>query len=39
MGDPRLACTYRNIAVGLLVLERRAEGTIVPNETIRLVRA
>ncbi|MER8155443.1 NACHT domain-containing protein [Streptomyces sp. NPDC094472] len=39
LGDPRLAGTYRNIAVGLLVLERRAEGAIVPNETIMLVRA
>ncbi|CDR09946.1 NACHT domain-containing protein [Streptomyces iranensis] len=37
--DASLAGTYRNIAVGLLVLERRAEGSIVPNETIVLVRA
>ncbi|WP_413101193.1 NACHT domain-containing protein [Streptomyces sp. Inha503] len=37
--DAGLAGTYRNIAVGLLVLERRAEGSIVPNETIVLVRA
>ncbi|MEU0923383.1 NACHT domain-containing protein [Streptomyces malaysiensis] len=39
LGDPVVAGNYRNLAVGFLVLERRAEGTITPNETIMLVRA
>ncbi|MGO4422669.1 hypothetical protein AB4Z54_29200, partial [Streptomyces sp. MCAF7] len=34
-----LADAYRDVAAGFLVLQRRAEGTITPTETIVLVRA
>ncbi|MGW3568523.1 hypothetical protein ACWDSL_32490 [Streptomyces sp. NPDC000941] len=30
---------YRDVAAGFLVLQRRADGTITPTETIVLVRA
>ncbi|MFD8377478.1 NACHT domain-containing protein [Streptomyces sp. NPDC059679] len=36
---PDLADAYRDVAAGFLVLQRRAEGTITPTETIVLVRA
>lgn len=39
LADPVVAGDYRNLAVGFLVLARRTEGTITPNETITLVRA
>jgi hypothetical protein len=34
-----LANAYRDVAAGFLVLQRRAQGTITPTETIVLVRA
>ncbi|MDW6062868.1 NACHT domain-containing protein [Streptomyces sp. FXJ1.4098] len=37
--QPMLVGLYRDVAAGFLVLQRRAEGTIAPTETIVLVRA
>ncbi|NUS85086.1 MAG: hypothetical protein HOY75_20725, partial [Streptomyces sp.] len=37
--QPMLVGLYRDVAAGFLVLQRRADGTIPPTETIVLVRA